>query len=192
MADGPDPTQIQAPGLLEEDGHDLPISSARPADTHDTLQAVLESAPLGPGNFLVRERVSENDRLCPMYSDHENRTYFGAALMALFNVSPFLNFLEEAVEKKAFNDPLLVGLHRLARSFRGWEKGEEAEEKQQDSIQSLMATIWGHITAPPKAGQPPPFKFGPAATIVYDFIHYLFERIEHGELQQGQAGGDYV
>ncbi|KAG6354107.1 hypothetical protein INS49_005078 [Diaporthe citri] len=191
MADGPDPARIQAPGLLEEDGHDLPISPARPA-IHDTLQAVLESAPVGPGHSLVRERVDENDRLCPMYPNDGRGTFFGTTLMALFNVSPFLNFLDEAVEKKAFNDPLLVGLHRLAQSFRGWEKGEETEDKQQDSVESLMKTVWACITNPQRAGKLPPFKFGPADTIVLNFITYLFERIENGELQQSQTGGDYV
>lgn len=189
MADGTDPARIQAPGLLKEDGHDLPISPARPA-IHDTLQAVLDSAPVGPGHALVRERVDENDRLCPMYSQYRDETFFGATLMALFNVSPFLNFLEEAVEKKATNDPLLVGLHRLARSFRGWEGNQETENKQQDAVKSLMGTVWACIKNK-RAGQPPPFKFGP--TLVQSFIYYLFERMENGEFQQqGRAGGDDV
>lgn len=124
-----------------------------------------------------------------MYPADGRGTFFAATLMALFNVSPFLNFLEEAVEKKAFNDPLLVGLHRLARSFRNWEQGEETEEKQRDAVETLMNTVWASITNS-RAGQPPPFRAGPINTIVIDFIHYLFKRIEDCELQQGQAGGD--
>lgn len=190
MAAGTDPTRIQAPGLLKEDGHDLPISPARAA-VHDTLQAVLDSAPVAPGHSLIRERVDENDRLCPMYSEYVDRTFFGATLMALFNVSPFLNFLEEAVEKNAFNDPLLDGLYRLARSFRGWAEGEDTENKQQDAVNNLMGTVWECIKNK-RTGQPPPFNFGPADNIVHNFIYYLFDRIEKAELQQGQAGGDDV
>lgn len=190
MADGKGPERIQAPGLLEEYGCDLPVSPARPL-IHDRLQAVLDSAPMGPGHALVRVRVEEYDRLCPILPRNVDGTFYGATLMALFNISPFLNFLEEAHKKNAFYDPLLEELHGLAESFRGWRKDDETEQEQQKAVQSRKRGVWQHITDR-RAGQPAAFSGLSSPTPVPDFIRYLFERIEHAELRQGQGGGDDV
>lgn len=114
---------------------------------------------------------------------------FGATLMALFNISPFLNFLEEAVNKKAFNDPLIEGLHFLARSFRGWQAGEETHEKQQEAVEARRKLVYECLTAE-RAGQPKPFSARDLP--IPNFIWYLFDRIEKAELRQDQAGGDDV
>lgn len=189
MADAEDPARIQAPGLYKADGHDLPISQARPA-IHDKLKAVLESPPPGPRHTLVKDRVAQFDRLFPIYPrPGTTETFFGATLMALFNVSPFLNFIQEASEKKAYNDPLITGLYGLAQSFRGWRPGEEAEENQQESIKKWQQVVWNTISSP-KADEPAPFKVGMMA--VPEFIRYLFQRIENAEPRQGQDGGDGV
>lgn len=191
MADGQDPERIQTPGLLEEYGRDLPISPARPL-IHDRLQAVLDSPPVGPGHALVRVHVNKYERLCPICPRNGvDGTWYGATLMALFNISPFLNFLEEAHKKNAFFDPLLEELHGLAESFRGWRQDEGAEEKQQEAVQSRKRAVWNQFTDR-RAGQPAAFSGLNSPTPVLDFIRYLFERIEHAELRQGQGGGDDV
>lgn len=189
MADAADPRDIQAPGLYKADGHDLPISHARPA-IHDKLQAVLGSPPLGPGHTLVKDRVAQFDRFFPIYPrPGTTETFFGATMMALFNVSPFLNFIQEASEKKAYNDPLMTGLYGLAQSFRGWRPGEEDEGKQQEDIKHWQQVVWNAISNP-KADEPAPFRIG--VMPVLEFIRYIFQRIENAELRQGQDGGNGV
>lgn len=187
MAAGQEPTKLQAPGLLEEDGHDLPISPDRPV-IHDRLQAVLQSTPVGPGHSLLRERISDGGMLCPIYpTQGTDTTDFGATLMALFNITPFLNFLEEAVNKKAFNDPLIEGLHALAQSFRGWQAGEKTREEQLEAVEARKRLVWECIRTE-RAGQLPLIQEVP----VPDLINWLFQRIETAELRHGQAGGDDV
>lgn len=195
MAQELDPEQIQAPGFVEEDGHDLPISPARPP-IHDRLQAVLDAAPLGPGHALVRNRIRESDRLSPIppYPGPDYRPEpVAATLMALFNVSPFLNFLEDVAKKNASHDPLLAGLHALARSFRGWRGLAEDEKKQQEEIASLWGIIWNIMNTnrpvPARSELPQKLDGGPAFREA-EFISYLFRTIEHGDLQLYQAGGD--
>lgn len=190
MADAEGPERIQAPGLLEEYGRDLPVSPARPL-IHDRLQAVLDSTSVGPGHALVRVRVGEYGRLYPILPrNNADGTFYGATLMALFNISPFLNFLEEAHKKNTFCDPLLEELYGLAESFRGW-RHDKTEQEQQEAVQSRKRAVWQHITDR-RAGQPAAFSGFNSLTPVPDFIRYLFERIEHAELRQGQGGGDDV
>lgn len=193
MTDKPDPALIQAPAWVHEDGYDLPVSQEKPA-VADELQVVLDAAPLGPNHALVRERTGAYDTHNPIYpnltSNGTNRSYYGALLMALFNLSPFLNFIEEAANKKAFNDHIFVGLHALAKAFHNQgEDQQEDEENQGGAVWSLTETVWQYLQAEGKS-QAGPWKgdtFHPS-----DFLDHLFSRIDFAELQPGQFGGSDV
>lgn len=189
MTDESDPALIQAPGWLDMDGHDLQISSEKPA-IDDELRVVLDAAPLGPDHALVRERIGQYDTHTPIYpgdtSYGTTRSYYGALLMALFNLSPFLNFIEDAANSKAFNDPIFVGLHSLAQAFHKHGEHQEADEKdQKEKVWSLVETLWEYITAE-GASQVGPWKaesLHPA-----ELLYHILSRLELAQLQQGQVG----
>lgn len=195
MAADADPALVQAPGLFKADGHDLPVAQERPA-IHESLQAVLDLPALSAGHELVKERVNPYDRFCPMYINDLPRvvpnwipshTYLGATLMALCNVSPLLNFLDEAERKKVFSDPFMDALTGLARSFRGWQPDEEAEKDQQKSVISRFGIMRqytnGMVQGHPGLANEPGFQ-------CMDFIDYLFRKIQHAQLMQGSADGN--
>ncbi|KAG8167765.1 hypothetical protein KVR01_003454 [Diaporthe batatas] len=193
-----DPWYLQAPRWVQED-HELPISPEKP-EIHDELQKVLDAAPLSPDHALLKERIGQYDTHIPIHPGPTrgeprtltSRSWFGAALMALFDLSPFLNFIEEAANSKHFNDSIFVGLHSLAQAFhqRGYDGLNEDELKQE--VWSRTETLWNCIQTE-KLGPDDPEKFKGNACHVPEFINYLLQRLEHAKSLQDEAGsGDDV
>ena len=187
------PAVIQAPGWAQEDGHDLPISPEKPA-VHEKLQVVLDAAPLGSDHALIRERIGPYDTHLPIYpgatsgkpSSNTDRSWLGAILMALFNLSPFINFIEEAANNKAFNDHIFIGLHSLAQSFHRRGNDQLEDEEWEQDLWSGIQTFWQCIkTEGPNGGEPFPDQY----CHVPEFLYYLFDRLERAQLLQNQAGG---
>lgn len=194
MTDTSDPALIQAPAWPHEDGYDLPVSQEKPA-VDDELQVVLDAAPLGSDHALVRERIGELDTHTPIYPDATsngtNRSCYGAILMALFNLSPFLNFIEDAANKKAFNDHIFVGLHSLAEAFRSQGDDQQEDEGQQSGeVWSLLENLWQYLQVQGGSEAEP---WRADAFHAAGFLDRLFSRLESAQLQQGQvADGDDV
>lgn len=188
-----DPAVIQAPGWVKEDGYDLPISPEKPA-IHAKLQVVLDAVPLGSDHALIRERIGPYDTHIPIYpgftrsepSSNTHRSWLGALLMALFNLSPFLNFIEEAANNKAFNDHIIIGLHSMAKTFHRRSNDQLEDEELEDGIWSRLETFWQCIMTEGPNGVG---RFWPNYCHVPEFLNYLFKRLERAQLRQGQAGG---
>jgi hypothetical protein len=196
--DLPDPRVFQAPGWVKEDGHDLPVSPEKPT-IHDKLQVVLDAAPLGSDHALVRERIGPDDKHVPIYpefhfdspSGNSQRSWLGALLMGLFNLSPFLNFIEEADNKNVFNDHIFTGLNALAKTFRRRPNDQQEDEELHQEMYSRLATFWQCVKTKGPNGTEP-FHAEANACHVPEFLHFLFKRMEHAQLRQGAPGRDDV
>ncbi|POS76403.1 hypothetical protein DHEL01_v205204 [Diaporthe helianthi] len=180
-----DPQYLQVPDWVHEDGHDLPISPEKP-EIHAELQVVLDAAPLGSEHALVRERISPNDTHIPIFPGYTtvlplsitNRSYFGAVLMALFDLSPFLNFIEEAANNKHFDDPIATGLHSLAQVFR--RQGQDGVLQTDDlkkEVWSRTETLWNCIRTRKDELYGAEI-FHETVCHVPEFINYLMQRFE--------------
>lgn len=195
------PWFFQAPRWVEEDGHDLKVSPEKPK-IHNEFQKVLDAEPLTRDHALVKERIHHYDVHSPILPGpapdgnpryNNTRSWFGAVLMTLFNLSPFLNFIEEAANNRRFNDPIFIGLRSLAKYFRlegqllalGWDVLDH-------EVQSRAETLWNCIKTR-KEGTDDPAVFADPVCHVPLLINYLLKRLEHAQpLRGGADRGDNV
>lgn len=196
-----DPWWFQAPGWVQEDGRDLQVSTDKP-EINDELKQVLDAAPLSPDHALLRERIGRYDTHVPIFPgpardgnprSNTTRSWFGAVLMALFDLSPFLNFIEEAAKSKHFKDPIFIGLNSLAEHFhRRGELDRLEDEDLEQEVRSRTETLWACIKAA-KDGTNEAGEFSDNFCHVPELLNYLLHRLERARPQQDKANsGDDV
>ncbi|KAI3392191.1 hypothetical protein diail_6082 [Diaporthe ilicicola] len=190
MAAGLTPTQMQTPRLPEKDGHDLPSATgeANRPTYHDNLQRILASPPLENGDVLLQETIQETDRLFPLMPqrpDIRGISWFSSALMALFNISPFLDFLNEVRRRGPCSDPVLEALLDLGQSFRNWHSDESTAADQRAAIGRKLRNV-GVIIGDNRVDQPPSYQgmTGEGGLPhAIEFTSYLMKRIGTAKFQ---------
>lgn len=96
MAPKSDPLQVQVPNYPSQIDRDLPTARDVPFDLsdHEDLGIVLLIPAFEGGDEWTRETIRADDRLVPFPHFPTNSCYRNAALAALLNLQPFVNFLE--------------------------------------------------------------------------------------------------
>lgn len=189
------PPSIQTPGYPVQDGHDLPTGVAL-ADVDDNLQAILQLPPFGNDNALFRETINSGDQLLPLPHKPKNTCYRNSALAALFNVSPFLNFLDEVAQQSNERNSVLNSLKLLADTFRGTERGESIRTRRR-RLGTEMNSFWVEMTTRIQESNGYldllPQLHTPSADGMddpNDLVLYLFPRIVDSDLEANQLGSD--
>lgn len=96
MAAQADPLQIQIPSYPAQIGRDLPTAQDPPFDFSgdDNLFTILQIPAFESDDEWTREDIGAEDRLLPFPRIPVNTCYRNAALAALMNLPPFINFLQ--------------------------------------------------------------------------------------------------
>lgn len=192
MADEPNPEHWQFPRLPDRDGHDLPTdtSEANKPAHHDQLQQVLVSPPLKNNDVLVQEITRGASRFCPLVADNLlptkdarpslNYSWIGTTLMALLNISPFLNLLNEVKASGQVVDPMVDVLHEIAQRFRPRVADEVTDEDHRAAINDDLRVLL-RLISESRIGHPEPYHMLPHPA---DFAAYILRWIAEAQLQR--------
>jgi hypothetical protein len=140
------PARIERVDYLHDEGYDLPTGG----DTRAALEIERITLPmtLPPSRLYTDSRISSKDsirRALPHVPG--NTCYRNSALAAVFNVSPFLNFIDSCVQADAAKTPMIKELQSLGRIFRNADN--DAEDVRSVKLTKGMATVWDRLNTDP-------------------------------------------
>ncbi|KAI1880284.1 hypothetical protein JX265_001905 [Neoarthrinium moseri] len=125
------PIRVEAPYYPHYERWDLPTTGALNAG----IEEVVRTTP--PEKSLLVEAISSDTDLFPFNNDPPATCYRNAALVALFNISPFVNIIRAINDRKGGNNGIFAHLVAICNPF--------LEGDTPDNIQPHLNTFWDNL-----------------------------------------------
>lgn len=187
------PLRIDTPSYPDVANRDLPTGGSRQT-LIEALQKYTDECI--PDNLMVQNNLSEDDRLQPVLHRPQNTCYRNAALAALFNIAPFVNFLHRMDSHSTPRLIVFTLLRELHDSFRKGGIGSTKPYRQRvdefwRQINDDSEQSWQQFCA--SRGETSDTDAEEVAAEDYtesismhdsaEFVSWLFRRLEEVELQ---------
>lgn len=190
-----DPLTIQVLKYPEKPDRDLPTASLV-SKNEEQLNVLLDTVTFDKADSLYEESIDPKDSLIPLSHIPAQTCYRNSALSALFNISPFLNFLNQVAQSWDARNVILKSLHGLADVSRHRTVTESTTARRR-RLEDSLKTFWDEMTGNDPMGNnyrdtASSTSWDPteAANDPSEFISELFDRIVTSDLADDQVGQD--
>ncbi|KAJ4416640.1 hypothetical protein N0V82_006650 [Gnomoniopsis sp. IMI 355080] len=191
----PNPLQLQVPVYPNRVDQDLPTSRELPFDftEYQDLAILLQIPRFNSDDGWIKDTTRADDNFRPFVHSPPNSCYRNAALVALMNLPPFMNFLRKVSNTPHDDNAILLPLTKLAVALR--DPSPEQNLNRYETLKNLMEVFWNHLRRPAVPSDPgihpmDGWGAGGASSDMDDpsqFIFYLFDRIASYDLSQYQV-----
>ncbi|KAI0127070.1 hypothetical protein BJ170DRAFT_695448 [Xylariales sp. AK1849] len=195
------PIQIEKPTYPHEPGRDLPTGGRQEPGTQADLPSFVPSNTYSTG-YIDANTASA---LIPLPHDPANTCYRNAAIVALLNILPFINYLRAVDVVRTDTNILFTHLFELSREFRNEAQrpAKQRVERVDTAIKKFWEVFtqvtpddtlksWADFCPPmengpkgPKGNKKAPQKDSPTHDSG-ELIMYLFDRLEKFAIDPGQ------
>lgn len=193
------PRSLQIAVYPNQPGEDFPTAQFNTGDLRLGAQLAQLRAmpPLEEDSPYLQNATPATDVPAILNYNVDNICFRNAALTALFNLSPFLNFLSQVAEAPDPGNRLLTRLQALAVGSRRNEGGLGAAPRRRQ-VDGLLQAFWQDLLTP-AAGDNDHRALNRRERFPQedgdpedpgDFLIYLFDRIATTDIVPGQADSD--